>query len=144
MPTPKGPFVLMNCLNRKSVSWPVMSYTDAESVGTAPAVQVFTNTQPLDYAIQLDCYGPFAGDMVTMISTIWNTEQACDFLGPYNVEPLYNDLPRQIAFVDGEKQYEHRWVTTAHLQYNPAVSTSMQFASTAEVELINVDRAYPV
>jgi len=144
VPTPKGGFVLMNCLNRKSLSWPVMSFVDKDAVGTIPAVTTFINTQPIDYAIQLDCYGPIAGDWVTMLSTMWNTEQACNLLEPYGFDPLYSGNPHQIAFVDGEKQYQHRWVMDVHIQYNPAITTSMQFASSAEVDIINVDRNYPI
>ena len=145
VPMPKGEFVVMSRINRKLIEWSAMSYTDSYAdTGTIGGLEVFTNTQPIDYAIQVDCYGPNSSDYSTILSTLWNTSQACDFMGPSGVLPLYNDDPKQMPFIDGEKQYQHRWVTTLHLQYNPAVSTAMQFASEAEVSLINVDRTYTI
>jgi hypothetical protein len=49
----------------------------------------------------------------------------------------------QAALVNGEEQYEERWIVGANLQYNPVVSTPQQFADTLEATLINVDEAFP-
>jgi len=144
VPSPKDDFVVLSRINKVMLEWPTETYTDDfVDTGTITGVEVLTNTQPIDFAIQVDCYGSNAGDYVTILATLWATSQACSFLDSLGIQPLYMDDPKHVPFIDGEKQYEQRWVTTAHLQYNPAVSTAMQFTSTTEVEIINVDRTYP-
>ena len=143
VPMPKGSFVLMNHIMRTNLGFPVASYTDVASVGTTPAVQIVSNTINLDFTIQLDCYGPLSGDWVAMLDATWMTEKACEFFDTYGVLPLYCDDPRQTTFINGENQYDTRWILPVHLQYSPVVSLSQEFASEAEVEIINVDRVYP-
>lgn len=46
--------------------------------------------------------------------------------------------PKMMPLIDGEAQYEQRWVITAVLQYNPVVSTPMQFFDAATVALTDV------
>ena len=143
VPTPVGGFILMNCLNRSNLSWPVISFTDDDAIGTAPAVTLQTNTLPIDYAVQVDCYGPLAGDWATMLDATWHSMTTTGFLEIYPIYPLYSEGPKQVPFIDGESQYQHRWVVVLHLQYNPAVSFSQQFADIATISLINVDAVYP-
>jgi hypothetical protein len=144
VPSPKNDFVVLSHINKRMIEWPTETYTDdfVETL-TITGTEVITNTQPIDFSIQVDCYGANSGDYSTMLAILWSTSQACSFLDPLGIQPLYMDDPKHVPFIDGEKQYEERWVTTAHLQYNPAVSTAMQFTSTAEVEIVNVDRTYP-
>ena len=137
VPMPAGGFVLMNCLNRHPIEWPSVSWDDTATVSA------MTIKRPVDFAIQLDAYGPDSADWVTALDTLWMSASTCDALEPYGMDPLYNEDPRQIPFIDGEHQYEHRWCMTVHLQYNPAVSVDMQFATEAEVTLVNVEATYP-
>lgn len=92
--------------------------------------------------VQLDCYGVSSGDWAVMLSTVLRDEYGCTGLAPL-LAPLYCSDPRFAALVDGEEQYERRWIVEAVLQYNPVTSTPMQFAAEADANLINVDEAYP-
>ena len=143
VPTPKSSFVLMNRVGRKGLSFPIASYVDEQSVGTIPAICEVIHTEPVELSVQVDCYGPTAGDMMEMISATWHTMTACGYLSAYAIKPLFNDDARQMPFITGEKQYVHRWTITLHLQYNPAVALWQDFMSEAEAGIINVDRTYP-
>ena len=92
--------------------------------------------------IQLDCYGALSADWATILAAIFRTDYACQALAPLSA-PLYVEPPMQAALVNGEEQYEERWIVGANLQYNPVVSTPQQFADTLEATLINVDEAFP-
>lgn len=88
--------------------------------------------------LQLDCYGPQSGDWAIMLCAILRDEYGAKFIGPH-VFPLYADDPIQAALVNGEEQYEQRWIVGARLQYNPVITTPMQFADRLNVNLIEVD-----
>lgn len=98
--------------------------------------------QAVRLSVQLDCYGVPSGDWAIILSTVLRDEFACSALAP-ELSPLYTDSPKFAALVNGEEQYERRWIVGAVLQYNPVVSVPMQFANQAEVTLIEVDERYP-
>lgn len=92
--------------------------------------------------VQLDCYGPVAGDWASMLTNVLRSEWGCDQLAP-EAAPLYAEDARMAPLVDGERQYEQRWIVGAVLQYNPMTSTPLEFADTLEVDpIINVDEQY--
>lgn len=134
VPMPLGEFVVMGPPRATNMSAPKVSY-DAER-----GEQVIT--QPMRYSVQLDCYGPGSAATATMISTLLRTEYAVDMLSPV-VAPLYASDPQEMPLVNGEQQYEERWMFSAELQYNPSIAVPQQFANALEVGLINVDVAYP-
>lgn len=92
--------------------------------------------------VQLDCYGRDSADWAVMLAAALRTEYACRLLAPV-AAPLYADNPVQAPLIDSEAAYESRWIVGANLQYNPVVSTPMEFADTAEITLINIDERYP-
>lgn len=92
--------------------------------------------------MQIDCYGPNAADWAAMISTLFRDDYGVNALAP-NCAPLYIDNGMQAPLIDGEQQYEQRIVMQAVLQYNPVTSSAQQFASSVDVDLINVNEAYP-
>lgn len=98
--------------------------------------------QAIRLAVQLDLYGAASGDWAVMLSTVLRDEYSMSYLAPI-LAPLYTDSPKFAPLIDGEEQYERRWIVGAVLQYNPIVSTPMQFAGAAEATVINVDEAYP-
>lgn len=98
--------------------------------------------QAVRLTVQLDCYGALSGDWAVMLSTVLRDEYGCIALAPI-LAPLYTDDPKFAPLIDGEEQYERRWIVPAVLQYNPVVTTPQEFADTAEVALINVDVEYP-
>lgn len=109
---PQGSFILMNDVAKRRVSQNHPSYSlDGNQ-------QVKTPTQ---YDIQLDFYGADAGEMSQTFLMLWNDGYAYDHL-PTSIKPLYCDDPKQIPLITGEENYLERWVTTAHIQYNPTVT----------------------
>ncbi len=101
-----------------------------------------TTTEGVALTIQIDVYGPTSDDQAQMISTLFRDPYGCNALAPV-CQPLHADDPRMMPLIDSEAQYEQRWTVGALLQYNPATTTAMQFANALNVDLINVDEAYP-
>lgn len=136
-PLPVGPFINMTQVQQKGLSTFNATYnvaSSAESVNMA-----------FDTVIQCDCYGSNAGDMATMISTMFASEQACDFFDSYvatngmsAIEPLYADDPISMAFTNEEQQYEGRFLVKCHINVTNAVTLSMQFMASAIIDTVNV------
>jgi len=107
-----------------------------------PAPVAINIEQAIKLTVKLDCYGPAAADWAVMLSTVLRDEYGVDALAP-TLAPLYTEMPRFMPLTNAEEQYEQRWIVEAQLQYNPVVSTPMQFANAASADLINVDVSYP-
>lgn len=129
---PKGAFIAITPIKRARLSTNVDNYTSTTR-------DVLQATQQ---SVQIDCYGPLAGDWAQSISTLFRDRYACDIMGP-SVQPLYNEDPMMIPLTTGENTYLERWMITAVLQYNPVVSVPQDFFDSATVEFINVPAEYP-
>lgn len=137
MPDATNDFVIMSPINRSRLSLNSTAY---------PTTGTQTNTASFDYAIQLDCYGPNAGDVASILHDSWYSDQAFNLLNPQGVSPLWIEEPRFMPLVNGEQQYENRWVMTLHLQFKPAITDPQQSASAVSINpanIINVDVRYP-
>lgn len=88
--------------------------------------------------MQINVYGPRATDNGQIITTLFRDDFGCEFLAPYGMAPLYCDDGRQMPLVNGEFQYEQRWLIRASLQINPSVSTPAQFADTVTPTFVEV------
>lgn len=102
--------------------------------------------QPTEVAIQLDVHGPNSTDNCQIISTLFRDGYGYDFFAqqPADMAPLYTDDGRQMPFINGENQYEDRWVMNVYMQANIAVSTGQQFADILTLEgVIDVDATFP-
>lgn len=112
------------------VMWPLRNVRLATSVdswkGIAPVSLTITKSTRMD--IQIDVHGPASNDIAQVISTLWRSLYGVDNIPNFTFAPLYASEPRQIPFINGENQYEMRWVIEASLQITPNVSTPMQFA----------------
>ena len=137
VPSPAGGFVLITRISKVRLSTDVTEYTDP--LHGPSSVEYLQST---DYQLQFDFFGEDAADWAQVVSTLWRSLQACDFLKPYGIQPLYNDDPRQVPMVTGEKQYEQRWVMTTHLNYTPKVSVPQDFFDAVDVGVISVDATY--
>lgn len=96
--------------------------------------------QPQDMGVQIDVHGPASAENVTRITTQWYSwtgVQACLDQGGI-IAPLYATEPRQIPFINDQDQYEERWMVDLHLQANPVVTVTQQFADqlTATAEAV--------
>jgi hypothetical protein len=116
---------------------------------TAASAVIAAGTQSLlqetEIVMQLDVHGPNSSDNAQVISTMMRDEVAFRYFKPSStgVSPLYADDPKQIPFLNAEQQYESRYVVEAHMQAQQAVIIPQEFFDEIEVDLINVDAAYP-
>lgn len=136
MPAPVPGFVAMTANLSKALRTPIDTWDRTNSNPNAIAIE-----QSMQLRVQLDCYGAASADWAVMLAAVLRDSYSVGLLAP--IAPLYADDPIQAALVNGEEQYEERWIVGANMQYNPVISTPMQFANQAEVGIINVDTRYP-
>lgn len=101
------------------------------------------NTQ---ITIQIDCYGKQSADWAVMLMTVLRSEYASTVFtdSGFDIQPLYASEPNQLPLVDGEQQYEERWMLQAILQSNPVTTLPQQFADElGPTGIISVDAVYP-
>lgn len=88
---------------------------------------------------RLDVYGPASGDNGQVITTLFRDAYGCDFFRSYGVQPLYCDDGQQMPLVNGEEQYENRWMIRATLQANILIQVPAQFADVVTAEPVHAD-----
>ncbi|WP_164781654.1 hypothetical protein [Mesorhizobium sp. M7A.F.Ca.MR.148.00.0.0] len=108
-----------------------------------------TIMQPTDTVIQLDVHSAsdgVASDMAQTISTLMRDERATRFFTDAGLDgaPLYAEDPRQVPFLNGEQQYETRYVVDVHIQANQALGLPQQFADQAAIDVFPVEATFPV
>lgn len=131
VPMPVGPdFILMIPEGRKPLATTIRDYN---------GVYTRTTTRSTRFDIMVNFYGPSSPDLMQVFMTLFRDLYGCDFLKPYGIQPLWNDDGNQMPLVDGEQQYEQRWMVRTALQANPAVSTSQDFADKVSVTLVEAD-----
>jgi hypothetical protein len=135
-PLPMPGFVVLTPLFQDRLSFNVDTWPTTGS----PSTQTQQQSRRMD--VQVDCYGPSAGDWASMLSTLFNDEYACDIM--VNSQPLYMNEARMMPLIDSEAQYEQRFCLTAALQYNPVVQPAQEFADALDITLIDVNVQYPV
>lgn len=117
-------FIVMTARNRKQISTTTHAYdptTGINRVGRSNTISV-----------QLDIYGPNSNDNAQVIATLFRDEYGCEALGP-NIQPLYCDDGQQMPLVNGEFQYQDRWMLSVTMQANPEISTPAEFATNVSV-----------
>jgi len=134
-------FVLMIPVMRDRLSTNVDTTTD--NFPNAPGQ--LTAEQSVELVIQLDFHGPQGADYAHIASTLFRDSWGVDQFAAsgYNVTPLYTDEPMQVPFLNGEQQIERRWMVQAHVQCNPIVTVTQDFADELVVGLIDIDAQYP-
>lgn len=134
VPTPDTPFIAMTAVAQARLSTNTQTY---DSTGGLRAVMM-----PTEYSVQIDCYGPASSDWAVIIATMFRDPYGCQILGPL-VQPLYCEDPKMMPLVDGEDNYEQRWMVTAMLQFNPIVNVSQEFMNDIEIVPVSVDATFP-
>lgn len=110
------------------------------SVTVPPGTQ--TLEEGVEVRVQIDCYGPSACDWANILSATLRDPYGCTALAP-TVTPLYADDARMIPFVDAESQWEEKWVIDARFQVNFATTVQQQYTDALDLELVDVNVAYP-
>lgn len=105
-----------------------------------------TLMQTTDVSIQIDVHGPNSWDNAQTITTLFRDEVGVGLfaLSGFDVTPLYADDPVQMPFLNAEQQYENRWVITAHVESNAAVTWPLQYADQLKMNAPNPPYAPPV
>lgn len=95
--------------------------------------------------IQLDFHGDNAEDYAQIVSTLLRDDRGVTFFAGlgHGISPLYTTDPHQTPFINEQQQYEYRWTMEAHLQINPVVQLSQEFADTLNIGIVDVDATYP-
>lgn len=135
---PLGGFVGMNNVGSKRLDTNVVTYAPGTENPGTKSIQAATQ-----YTMQLDFYGPAAGDWANTAQMLFRDEYATN-LFPEDIQPLYADDPVQMPLIDGESQYEKRWRMNAVLQYNPVVTVAQDFATELAITPMNVNSNFPV
>lgn len=126
VPEPKGQsYIVMTPANRIRLA----TNTDGwDRTNVAPVEYVLQADTQFD--MQLDIHGPKGSDIAQVIAATFADDYGRAVFDGTGVAPLYVNDGHQLPFVNGEQQYENRWVMTASMQISPTVSTPMQFAAT--------------
>ena len=95
--------------------------------------------ESVQMAAQVDVYGPNSGNFAQIISALFRDEYAVSRFAAMSpaISPLYADDPRQLAFSDGEQQYENRWSIDVEMQVDETVTVPQQFADVLTVNVAN-------
>ena len=124
VPPPLDPFVLLNEVVSVDLETPRSWYNSTEHTRKIIG--------PTRIDIQIDIYGPSAGDQCKAIKGVFRTPYAAAQF-PANIQPLYCSDATMTPLVTGEEQYDERWILTASLQYNPIVTIPQQSADALSV-----------
>lgn len=124
---PPGPFVELTELRQIDLETPSGAFSAAN------AQVSFTGPGQID--IQVDFYGPAAGDWCRAVKTVFRTWYATSAF-PDGIKPLFCTDSSQAPLTTGEEQYLDRWTITASLQYNPVVAIPQQSADTLAVNIL--------
>jgi hypothetical protein len=109
---------------------------DLETPTTIDAAASASITGPKRIDIQVDFYGPAAGDQCTAVKTVYRSAYAVAQFTTPGIAPLYCSDGHQAPLVNAEQQYEGRWTLTASLQYNPTVVIPSQSAISLAVNIL--------
>ena len=104
------------------------------------------------YSYQIDCYGPTGPDLADTIAIAWVSLWACDYFAgnsatpppgaPLPVTPLYADDPQQLNIVNGELQYEQRYMIKLYAQVNQVAALPQDFFTDAPIVDVTVPANY--
>lgn len=134
-PMPKAPVIVITEIGQPQYTTTRYELDADTGVGTYK--------MPKMLSLQLDCYGPQAGDMASTAATMLRSLYACEQF-PDGVEPLYCSDAIQAPLITGEKQFEARWSLTLSVQYNSDVQVPQEsFAVLGEVGTTPADQAFP-
>ena len=132
---PVGPdFIVMTPANRMRMATNVDSYDTTDAAPTV--LDIAASTQ---FSVQLDIHGPNGSDYAQTIATLFRDEYGCRELDPTGrIAPLFADDGKQMPFINGENQFENRWVMNLAMQGSPTISTPQDFAANVAVTIVPI------
>jgi hypothetical protein len=135
-----GDFILMTGTGMSGLSTDKTGFIPGQS---NPGSE--THSRSTRWDVQLDCYGPNAADMASLLATTFKTDYAAAALAgaAIEIQPLYADDPKQMTIVNAESQYESRWIVVVFFQFNPVVTLPQDYAAGLTVIPAEVDAVFP-
>lgn len=137
VPMPREPFVAMTLITQDRLTTNIIAYTDPGSGIGMKAIEY-----QIQLMMQLDFYGPLSGQWAAAVSALFRDEVGVATLGS-PATPLHADTPRMMPLVNGEEEYEQRWMVGGYLQWNPILTTPQEFADTLTLDVVSVDERFP-
>lgn len=141
IPTPaSGDYAIIQPLAKEALNQNIRNYTPNVNP-TNPAGTV-SNELHNKQTWQVDCYGPDAAQWADIIAGAWRTMWAIDNWpdgAPFAITPLYAEQPILLTIVNGEGQFESRYLVKLHGQINQTVTLPQAFFTQAEIDAIPVD-----
>lgn len=132
IPAPTGPrYIVFTPNGRKALSTNRNTYKPADDQREID--------QSIQYGWQVNFYGEGSSDSAQVACTLLRDEYGSNFMRPLFVGVLDVSDPRQLPLVDGEMQYQERWMVEVMLQANPAIVTAQQFADIVTAITVEVD-----
>lgn len=128
VPMPPSPCIVLTEVLQQPLETPIQVWPNADPSS------VLSITGPKRIDIQIDIYGPTAGDISAALENVFRTSYACNQF-PDNIKPLYASDSIQAPLITGEEQYETHWLLTASLQYNPSLTVPQQSATALAIDI---------
>jgi hypothetical protein len=140
VPMPAGAFVAITTIVMPKLATNVSSWAPGASNPGQENNQTSTR-----WDVQMDFYGSGASQNSVIVANLVRTSSASSYFEGAGglLAPLYAGDPRNNAMINGEQQYEARWTVEASFQFNPTITTSLDFAASLAVQLKEVDTTFP-
>jgi hypothetical protein len=138
MPSPVPGFVVTQAVYQSRLMMPV----DTNVTGGTTPPTTSTIQQSIEVPVQIDCYGACSGSWAATVSTTFEDAYGFAALGP-SCEPLYANEARMMPLTDEELQYEEKWSVDCHLEWDPVVTVTQQYADALDLTLVDVQVKYP-
>ena len=129
-------FVTMTTMYQERLSTNVDTWVDGDG---QPDPTTLQSQASWKWGLQLDLHGPDSCTNATMAAHMWRSNWAAVNVDTDTIMPLFADDPHQAPFINGENQYETRWVVNIYLQANPVVSMPQDFMASLELILVEAD-----
>lgn len=134
-----GNYVLVTLLSRRRLGTTMQAW-DESPLGN-PTVQQWIESTSI--SMQLDFHGEGSTDNAQAFATLFRSDYAYQFMAALGLYPDYCTDGAQMPFINGEDQWEDRWVVNAVFDANMIVTAPQQFMDTVNIGLIEVDSTYP-
>lgn len=128
-------FVVMTPSARRRLSTNVVTWSGAQP-------SMLDHAHAIACDVQLDIHGENGTDNATVITTLFRDDYGVAAIDNAIFAPLYASDGRQMPFVNGEQQYEDRWIVTVTLQAVPVISTPQQFAGSLSTNISAIGSAH--
>lgn len=90
-------------------------------------------------SVQVDFYGENALKYAQMMVSVTKTDYSAQYLKDFGIQPLYCDSARDMTNVNGEKQYERRYMVEFQIEFDSSFAVAQDGFERAELNLIKTE-----